>query len=92
MRPCQRRRHRGRGNVGCVLGHEGRPFADCRVAVAPEIGEDQAVTRFEGDCHRIPEFVVTGKGMEENDGWAAPANLVEDLGIVAAQVFHGRRL
>jgi hypothetical protein len=40
----------------------------------------------------MPEFVVAGKRMEKNDGRATPANFIEDIGVIAAQVFHGRRL
>jgi hypothetical protein len=30
--------------------------------------------------------------MEKNDRRAVPPNFIEDLGVVAAQAFHGRRL
>ena len=73
------------GNVAGVLCHEGGTFANFRIAVAAQIGENQPVARIERGCHRMPEFVVAGKRMEKNDRRAAPANFIEDLGVVAAQ-------
>jgi hypothetical protein len=40
----------------------------------------------------MPEFAVTGKRMEKNDRRTVPANFIGDLGVVAAQALHKKRL
>ena len=80
------------GNVAGVLRHESRPFANLGIAMPAQIGENQPVARFERGCYRIPEFAMTWKRMEKNDRRAVSPNFIEDLGVVAAQAFHGRRL
>ena len=80
------------GNIAGVLLHEGRPFANLRITVPAQIGKNQPVARIERLCHRIPEFVMTRKGMEKNDRRAAPPNFIKDFDVVAAHPLHGRRL
>jgi hypothetical protein len=60
-----------------VLLHERRPFANLRIAVPAQIGKNQPVARFERRSHRIPEFVIGRKRMEQNDGRPVPANFIK---------------
>jgi hypothetical protein len=52
--------------------------------MAAEIGKDQAIARGEFFRNRHPEFVVCGKGMEENNGRAVTKSPINNFGVITA--------
>jgi hypothetical protein len=57
--------------------------------MAAEVGNNQAVAGIERRGHRVPEFVITRKRMEKDDGRTVAANFVGDLGVVAVEGGQG---
>jgi hypothetical protein len=72
-----------------MLLHGGRAFADAGIAVAAEIGKDEAIASGEclGDWE--PEFMMDGERMQEDDVGAGAEDPVDDFGGVAFDALRG---
>ncbi len=78
-----------RGNIGGMLRHCRRTFADARVSVTAQIGQDQAISRRESLRDGQPEFMIDGKGMQQNDWRAVAQRPVGDLCVLAFDATRG---
>ena len=75
-------------DVAGVFFHGRRSFACLRLAVRPQIRQDNAVTRGESLRRRNPEFMIYGKGVKQDDGWSVAQDRIGDLGISATNAIH----
>ena len=77
-----------RGQIGCQFLHRGRPVAQLRVAMRPQIGHDQPVSRAQLFSNRLPEGMVQRKRVQQNNIWTIAGDFIEELGIGAAECRH----
>jgi hypothetical protein len=80
------------GNVGRMLRHSGRAFANVRVAVPTEIRHDEAVSCGQRLRDRQPKFMISGKGMEKDNRRPIPKDLINNFRVAALDSLHAADL
>jgi hypothetical protein len=80
------------GNVGRMLRHRGRAFANIRVAVPTEIRHDEAVSRGQRLRDRQPKFMISGKGMQKDNRRPIPKDPINNFRVAALDSLHAADL
>jgi hypothetical protein len=68
--------------------HCGWPFSHAGVAVAAEIGHDQAIRSRQKFGHRKPELSADREGVQQDDRRAAACDVKIDFRVTAGDAFH----
>ena len=71
-----------------MLFHSRRTFAHARFPMTAQVRKNQAITGDQLLCGGMPELVIGGKRMKQNDRSAAPQNFIENFCVAAGDPLH----